>query len=750
MNAPLEDIQDSILESIHAGEPIDRRAVLDAHPEFAADLERFFSVVSMVEMVPPKPVSPLTRLGDFRIVKEIGRGGMGVVYEAEQVSLGRSVALKILPPALCLDPRLMTRFRREAEAAARLNHPNIVPVHSFGEEGGVPFYAMELVRGRSLAEVIEERRHGDAGGAPEDPSRFRTWALDITALIADALEAAHRSGVLHRDVKPSNVLIDAEGRPRLTDFGLALDLDAASLTVTGEVLGSPRYMSPEQAQRSDRPLDARTDVYSLGVTVYELLTSRSPHEGLTAREVLAELGRGTIRAPREFDSDLSADADLVIMRALRSDPEQRYASPADFAVDLRAARDGKPVAARQVRRSRRRKLWIRRLTQVAIAATLVIGAFAAFEWLRPEDPWPYDTEPPFGPTVAEVEQLLDGVHPEGAQLIERWIGTELVTRNVWARSAPPKGTFKLRIPWRWQGEVEGVDLMLQHEVSVNRGPWQTTDGRSLVVMDVAGHGSMSAGISLALDELLTDASASSFELGVRVQARLVDASVRAVYREVPDDVTGVFNLDEPVDLAGIESGTAATWVVYRNILLFDEYPADYPSAVTEHDLDQAMLPYLAPDRFNASIWKDSVSLFLQYKDRPWTWWSQLPLALAMEVDLVLPESDRVVHTARVLRVPEIPTSDLPRSITSHVRVGFENLATISAEGAEAFDRFESQRASREFEGNAPVEFILRFRPSRDVAFDSHSTDRYWGRVVDLPLSFDAEQGWTVGEPRIHP
>jgi hypothetical protein len=344
MSEKLEEIQDLILARLHAGEAVSREAEIDAHPEHAADLKAFFDLLDVIEDRPGAGVPAPTRLGEFRIVRELGRGGMGVVYEAEQPSLRRRVALKVLPPALCNDARLVSRFRREAEAAGRLRHSGIVPVFSVGEVAGAPFFAMELVDGETLESIIRRRRGGDAAGLPEAGEAWRRWAVETVAQVAEALAYAHGQGILHRDVKPGNIIVEKEScAPRLTDFGLALDLHAPGLTLAGEVFGSPQYMSPEQAVRQEAPVDERTDVYSLAVTLYELLTLRLPYDGTTSAELLTALAQGQVIPPRRADPDLPRALEAVLMRALRRDPRERYAGPAAFADDLHAVLEGRPT-----------------------------------------------------------------------------------------------------------------------------------------------------------------------------------------------------------------------------------------------------------------------------------------------------------------------------------------------------------------------------------------------------------------------
>jgi outer membrane protein OmpA-like peptidoglycan-associated protein len=368
---PLEEVQDAILDRFLAGETVDRESVVSENPEHAVDLRRFFDVLQAVEG-PAGVVTPeFASLGEFRILRTIGRGGMGIVYEAEQPSLRRRIALKVLPPALARDPRFTARFRREAEAAGRLRHPNIIPVYSVGEVGGTPFFAMEMVDGLSLAAVIRARAAGKPEGEAPGGRPWRAWVVEVASKVADALECAHREGILHRDVKPSNVLLEPDGTPRLTDFGLAMDLEAAGLTQPGESPGTLPYMSPEQAARREQPLDGRTDVYSLGVTLYEALTLRLPYAGATLPDVIVALHRGDVVPPRRLDPGMPPELEEVLLRALRREPKERYATAAEFAEDLRRIAPvltgerapGTLVASRG--RSRRR--WILAGTGVALA-----------------------------------------------------------------------------------------------------------------------------------------------------------------------------------------------------------------------------------------------------------------------------------------------------------------------------------------------------------------------------------------------
>lgn len=286
------------------------------------------------------------KLGEFVIDEVVGRGGMGIVYRAVQEGLNRVVAVKVLPPLLASHPILAERFRREAYAASKLQHPGIAGVLSYGTELGWTYCAMEYVDGQSLAEVLVRRERLPAeegsGGGPS-VTTLRGCA-SLVGQICRALDYAHGRGVIHRDVKPSNTLVDSSGRPRLIDFGLALLVDREHITLSGETLGTPAYMSPEQASSAGKQIDHRTDIYSAGALLYELLTGRPPYTGKSHLEILKRIATEEVRPLRRLNPKVPVPLETICLRALTKEPTKRYSTAAEMADDLGATRAGRPSA----------------------------------------------------------------------------------------------------------------------------------------------------------------------------------------------------------------------------------------------------------------------------------------------------------------------------------------------------------------------------------------------------------------------
>jgi serine/threonine protein kinase/Tfp pilus assembly protein PilF len=340
-------------------------------------------------------------LGDYRLVREVGRGGMGVVYEAVQISLGRRVALKVLPFAAALDPRQLQRFKSEAQAAAHLHHQNIVHVYGVGCERAVHFYAMQFIEGQSLAEMIADLRSQKVEQKPENSDKAaRSGSSDLKSTIcnlksstlasaqgsaffqavarlgiqaAEALDHAHQLGVVHRDVKPGNLLVDAHGHSWVTDFGLAQIQGDKQLTLTGDLVGTLRYMSPEQALAKRVIVDHRTDIYSLGATLYELLTLEPVFAGTDRHELLRQITFEEPKLPRRQNKSIPAELETIVLKALEKNPADRYATAKEFADDLERFVRDEPITARRPALAARARKWCRRHKPFVAAALLVIS-----------------------------------------------------------------------------------------------------------------------------------------------------------------------------------------------------------------------------------------------------------------------------------------------------------------------------------------------------------------------------------------
>jgi WD40 repeat protein len=313
-------------------------------------------------------------LGDFRIVRVVGRGGMGVVYEAIQESLQRRVALKVLPPAFADDPRRVRRFQVEAQAAAGLLHPHIVPVYLVGSARGLHYYAMQFIAGHTLADLIAISACGD------DPVRdlsFWRIAAELGGQAALALHFAHEQGVIHRDVKPSNLLIDDSGWLWVGDFGLARIVGQADSTLSGGVLGTLRYMSPEQAGGGRVVVDHRCDVYSLGATLYELVTGRPAFDDDDCVDLVRRIAAEDPEHPRRIDPNIPRDLETIVLKAMAKEPGERYATALELAEDLDRFDRGRPILGRSPGAVDRAAKWARRNRSAAAAALILPVALAA-------------------------------------------------------------------------------------------------------------------------------------------------------------------------------------------------------------------------------------------------------------------------------------------------------------------------------------------------------------------------------------
>jgi eukaryotic-like serine/threonine-protein kinase len=406
------------LEAVDAGRAPDRQELLARHPELAGELEAFFADNDRVDQlaqplrVPSPPPSQRTEpgegvtgvygaaqsatlasadtpligpplgtkvryIGDYELLEELGRGGMGVVYKARQSKLNRLVALKMILAGEYAGERDIARFRTEAEAVARLQHPNIVQIFEVGEHDGHPYFSLEFVDGGSLAQKLD--------GTPLPPQQA-AWLVET---LARAMHAAHQAGVVHRDLKPANVLLTADGTPKITDFGLAKKVGGepgasapGGLTASNAIMGTPSYMAPEQAGGNSNKVGPTADVYALGAILYELLTGRPPFKAATPLDTLAQVVGDEPVPPRKLQSKTPRDLETICLKCLQKEPRKRYPTAAELAEDLERFLEGKPIAARPVGVAERAAKWVRRNPVVAglasaVVLTLLIGTAVA-------------------------------------------------------------------------------------------------------------------------------------------------------------------------------------------------------------------------------------------------------------------------------------------------------------------------------------------------------------------------------------
>lgn len=376
----VDELIAEFLQKLDEGTPLNRHEFLAAHPdsaeelrEFFADVDRFDPSVEATLSVPFTGNETPTRVryfGEYELLREIARGGMGVVYEARQKTLDRTVAVKMILAGRLAGDDDVRRFRTEAQAAARLQHPGIVSIHEVGVHQGQHYFSMDFVQGHSLAEQM-------ANGPLEMDAAAR-----IVRLVAEAMEHAHQQGVLHRDLKPSNILIGQDGQPRVTDFGLAKQIGGdSSLTGTGDRLGTPSYMSPEQASGHSGTVSQASDVYSLGAVLYELLTGRPPFRGHTILDTLSQVMHERPVRPRTIAPSILEDLQMICLKCLEKVPSDRYESAGDLSADLQRFLNDEPVTARPISRLALigRKLRRHRIA-LTVVATILGAVWTAVAW----------------------------------------------------------------------------------------------------------------------------------------------------------------------------------------------------------------------------------------------------------------------------------------------------------------------------------------------------------------------------------
>ena len=560
-------LAEEFLERYRQGERPSLREYVDRHPELAAEIREVFPAMALMENIALVNESeeespqahealeavPLQQLGDYRLIRPIGHGGMGIVYEAEQVSLGRHVALKVLPRKMLVDAKHRRRFEREARLAAKLHHTNIVPVFGVGEQDGLPYYVMQFIQGLGLDQVLEELKRQRAGGEPKNaaadprisdreevsaadvahslltgrfdlavansnadpsspeatvdrpaaravedssaapalgrpveglsdssvvlpgqsgtsrqpmakPPTYWQSVAQIGVQVAEALEYAHQQGVLHRDIKPSNLLLDRRTTVWVTDFGLAKAADSEDLTHTGDVLGTLRYMPPEAFEGQS---NARSDIYSLGLTLYELLAFRPAFEEKERHKLIKQVTTTEPVRLERLNRGVPRDLVTVVHKAIDRDLRQRYASAGELAADLQRFSDDEPIRARPIGPAERLWRWSKRNPMVASLAAAVLGLLvlaagvASLGYVQTSVAWRQEAKQRAAAEDAEAEareaadkarrlQYAADMHL-AAQVWESESGSATTVRDLLLEHVPKDGQEDLRdFAWRYQ------------------------------------------------------------------------------------------------------------------------------------------------------------------------------------------------------------------------------------------------------------------------------------------------------------
>jgi len=418
------------------------------------------------------------QFGDYELLELIGEGGMGVVYRARQRSLDREVAIKLLAAGVWASTEFVERFRREAQNAARMQHPNIVPVYEVGDHDGLHFFSMRLIDGPSLAAELKREKK-------LSPPR----AARLLRTIAEAVDYAHRLGVLHLDLKPANVLIDENGTPHVADFGLARRVDSALAADNDEVSGTPSYMAPEQASPRTHRITRATDIWGLGAILYELVTGEPPFLAHSAQETLKLVVQGTMRSPRRYVADLPRDLEAVILKCMAYRVDERYASARDLADDLSRFLDGRAVVARPLNAAQRALRWARRepklaaMTLCAFAALLIGLAATTKQWQRADD----NAQHAQANALVAQERLWDSRDAASLRLFDDGDGLNaapLLAANIEEMEAAGAGA-RAAAARRRLGIVENTNPRLIDVIGVSGSPLTSAispDGSRLAVV----------------------------------------------------------------------------------------------------------------------------------------------------------------------------------------------------------------------------------------------------------------------------
>ena len=413
-----------------------------------------------------KPAGGGQRFGNYELLEKIGQGGMGVVYRARQINLDRIVAVKLLPFSQFNNDEAVQRFQAEASAAAGLQHPNIVAIHDVGEHEGQHYFSMELIEGRTLAEIVREK--------PLPAKRAATYLKTV----AEAVHYAHEHGILHRDLKPSNILIDSADQPRITDFGLAKRLTVDSdMTLTGQVLGSPNFMAPEQAEGRAHAIGPATEVYSIGAMLYHLLTRQPPFQADTLTTLLRQVIEAEPVSPRLLNPSIPRDLETICLKCLQKEPSRRYSTAQALADDLGRFLETKPILARPIGLTGKAGRWCRRKPALATAmgAVILVTALGILgilaQWRRAKAGELFALQNAYAADMNLTQHALE----------ENNVGLALRLLNQYRPELSPRSTLKHQLSTNLRGfEWRYLWQLCQPDESVRLQPKSTPTGRAFI------------------------------------------------------------------------------------------------------------------------------------------------------------------------------------------------------------------------------------------------------------------------------
>ncbi|MGD0363704.1 MAG: serine/threonine-protein kinase [Bryobacteraceae bacterium] len=732
------------------------------------------------------------QVGDFRLGRLLGRGGMGAVYEAYEQSMRRTVALKILDSGIDPSANEVSRFEREAWIAGRLNHPNIVKALSQGEESGIRYMAMELIDGCSLAGEIRSAK--DAASRPPSDSKSQSARIrkmvTLFVSVANALQHVHENGIIHRDIKPQNLLLPKdESRLFLTDFGLARDEQASQLTRRGDFLGTIRYMSPEQLLAQRAQVDRRTDIWSLGVSLYEAVTLDVPYSGASEEAYITAISMRQPLPASARNPSVSRDLETVLMKCLERDPERRYSSAAELSADLQRFVRDEPVLARRPGLAiklrgavKRHRAGIRVAIVSAVLALSLLVVLVRWQRLRAEDG-----------RIRWVLQQMISTHADPAKLDPSWEHLEqrLASRSkqnpdsdlaLLANRAGIQPVFLLpsfglisNSPELWWGLETHWPLdqrylyLLDFEASLDGGSWAPIGS----AVFKAG----SASTSVTLEQLFGRLSQAPHRVVLRTTIRFLDAGAvpPQTYKQMFD--SSRFRAAGPAFIRGAFQGT---WPDLRKtdivrftetrssetkaIDLYDRYPPEFPNRMATFPNGKTVETYFAPNRVQiirlrlsggsgpgiAFEWPsgpgqrthcssaDSVpadrvaAMELSGRMDP-----QIPIPLAAEAELHVEGSDRAL-----LAFPFVLGEAYSNAWWGDTFVGISTDVSTSADSNRMRFYFRGTRGAaarsdllERLAGQTASGYLI-LKPSRTVALGTQSFERYFGQPVSTPVKIE--------------